>query len=147
MTSRRASGIYGGFECLEDTRLDFLQFSFEVKAGCIAVTSAIQSTGKGADIIVVIKSSVFKDFSTNCRDFSRLCHDRGVILVSSPADGPGALPLLLEQRQVDRHRRERILDLVGEAVRQPRQERGPALGVGAVRALGILFHGKSGGIG
>jgi hypothetical protein len=45
---------------------------------------------EGADILVVIKGSVFPGFYDVCSDFRSLCHSRNVVLVSSPADGPGS---------------------------------------------------------
>ena len=44
----------------------------------------------GADILVVIKGSVFPGFEAASSDFRSLCHSRNVLLVSSPADGPGS---------------------------------------------------------
>jgi hypothetical protein len=44
----------------------------------------------GADILVLIKASVFPGFESTAAAFRDLCHSRDVILVSSPADGPGS---------------------------------------------------------
>ncbi|HWC30105.1 MAG TPA: hypothetical protein VG845_08500, partial [Dehalococcoidia bacterium] len=42
------------------------------------------------DVLVVVKSSVFDRFESGAAGLRALCKERGIILVSSPADGPGA---------------------------------------------------------
>ncbi|MBI4600428.1 MAG: glycosyltransferase family 1 protein [Planctomycetes bacterium] len=43
-----------------------------------------------ADILVVVKSSLFRDFLKAAGALRRLCEERGARLLSNPCDGPGA---------------------------------------------------------
>lgn len=45
---------------------------------------------EGTQVLVVIKSSLFRDFLRSAPRLKALCEERGVVLVSNPCDGPGA---------------------------------------------------------
>ena len=45
----------------------------------------------GCDILVMIKASAFDRFDQSAAAFKAFCHRRNVIVVSSPADGPGSI--------------------------------------------------------
>lgn len=50
----------------------------------------LESLLDGVDVLVVVKSSLFKDFGRWGTLLRELCDRRGVVLASNPCDGPGA---------------------------------------------------------
>lgn len=51
---------------------------------------AMEELVAGIDALVVVKSSLFKDFVKVAPTLHGLCRQRGVVLFSNPCDGPGA---------------------------------------------------------
>jgi glycosyltransferase involved in cell wall biosynthesis len=51
---------------------------------------AMEDLLEGVDILVVVKSSLFREFVGTAPVFRDLCRRRGTVLVSNPCDGPGA---------------------------------------------------------
>lgn len=50
----------------------------------------IEALVDGVDVIVIVKSSLFKDFLQVAPTLKAVCQKRGVIIASNPCDGPGA---------------------------------------------------------
>jgi len=50
----------------------------------------IEALAEGADVLVIVKSSLFKDFLQAAPHLKASCRARGVVLASNPCDGPGA---------------------------------------------------------
>ena len=51
---------------------------------------ALEALVDGTQVLVVVKSSLFRDFLKSAPRLKELCQKKGVVLVSNPCDGPGA---------------------------------------------------------
>jgi hypothetical protein len=74
------------------SQLSLLPQDFFLRRGLLrrAPVREMQALLEGVQVLVVVKSSLFRDFLKAAPALKDLCGKRGVVLVSNPCDGPGA---------------------------------------------------------
>lgn len=74
------------------SQLSLLPQDFFVRKGLLrrVPVREMEALLEGVDVLVVVKSSLFRDFLRVAPQWKESCRKRGVVLASNPCDGPGA---------------------------------------------------------
>jgi hypothetical protein len=75
-----------------ESRLSLLSQDFFCRRGLLrrAPTRAMEALLDETHVLIVVKSSLFREFLKVAPQLREMCRRRGVVLVSNPCDGPGA---------------------------------------------------------